>query len=215
MNINKFQALWAIFFITIVTASLFLYNHIKKKTNYNKLISEVNHVSDNDIVFGNEQIKHSIIIYFDYNCGYCQKFFKNTYPELERFISNGEINLVLRLVCNKTDKAALDAYQTAICINKLGSFKNLHKLLLYEGRIIYTEHFRQLIDEYIHTNSDIAECIVNENNNAIKHNINQFQELNIKGTPTFIIGKKVLVGYRNIENIIETLETEFNLKLQK
>lgn len=184
--------------------------------NYNKnsdteLINNITQINDNDIILGNPNAKATIVLYFDYNCKYCNKFFENVYPELKsNFLDKDLATLILRPVCKSNDIAATKAYQTVICINKFGQFDKLHRLLLHEPKIIYTKHFQQLIDDYINTNANVAECILNSDDEAIKKNIFQFQQLKTKGTPTFVINNKVIIGYKNYHFFEEELKNIIN-----
>nr|WP_321408116.1 thioredoxin domain-containing protein [uncultured Carboxylicivirga sp.] len=174
---------------------------------------KIKQTDENDIIFGSYNAPQSIILYFDYNCSYCQKFFKEVYPELkDSLIDNKQVKLIFRLVCKPNDAKALKAYRTAICINKFGQFEKLHKLLLYKPGIIYTKYFDGLIDEYISTNENVAECILNRNETPEIKNIYQFQTLKTKGTPTFIIGNEIKKGYLDFEAILKLLNQDKNNK---
>lgn len=203
---NK-TSLLALVACIVLVALLFILNKTKDDAKY----KELNTISTNDIIFGNESAPKSLIIYFDYNCGYCKKFFNEVYPKLKtQQIDKGELKLVVRLICKPTDKTALKAYQTCICTNTYGNYENLHNLLMHKSEIIYTDHFQQLTDDYININTDIAECILNNNNSNILNNIVQFQSLKTRGTPTFVIGNKIVVGYITNEEINRTINEEFN-----
>lgn len=187
----------------------------KKETKYvpESLINEINQISERDIVWGDINCTHTIFAYLDYNCIYCQKFWEETLPELNKqYIQTGKINVVVRLVCGKTNMKAIKACQTAICINQFGRYESLHELFMHESNIIYTDHFDRLIDEYIASNVDIAECILNQGNSSVLKNIYQLQELNSRGTPTFVIENEIVVGYKGYEYWEEKIETKFNVK---
>lgn len=176
-----------------------LYFNKDKKTNP-AILSSISQITDDDIVIGDYNASTSMIMYYDYNCKYCKKFFTDLYPDLyKNYIQTGKVKLVLRLICKANDRLATEAYQTVVCINKFGNFEKLHKLLLHKSEIIYSEYFQELKDEYIATNSNVGECIINSENQAIIRNIHQFQTLETKGTPTFIIGKDIVVGLKDME----------------
>ncbi|WP_439184952.1 DsbA family protein [Carboxylicivirga taeanensis] len=161
-------------------------------------LEEIKQVRVSDIVFGQESAEQSIILYYDYNCSYCKKFFDEVYPSLhDDFIRTGKIKLVLRLICRGNDAMALRAYQTAICINKFGSYEKLHALLLHNSQIMYTEHFNQLIDDYVVENEFLGECILDSDGSDIIRNIYEFQVLKTKGTPTFVLGSDVISGFKD------------------
>lgn len=173
---------------------------------------EINQIGDSDIIWGDINCQNTIVAYIDYNCGYCKKFLEEILPKLNRnYIQEGKIKLVVRLVCGKTDIKAIKAYQTAICINKFGHYVKLHELLMHESKIIYTHHFEDLMNEYIVTNTDVAECILNHNNRYILNNIYQLQELKTNGTPTFVINNELIVGYKSFDYWKKKIEEKFNI----
>lgn len=176
------------------------------------LINRIAQPNEGDIVFGDSDVNKSLIVYFDYNCRLCRKFILTSYEQLnEKYIKTGQLKLVLRLVCSKADMQAIDAYQTAICYSRYSNYQKFHELLMHQSNVIYTEEYRQLRDDLVHNNEDIAECILGTDNRDIKHNIKQLFQLKTKGTPTFIINDKVVVGYKGYEVIEELLNDEYVL----
>ncbi|GEM_PF-5194412 len=166
---------------------------------------------DSDIIFGNIDAKYSIVAYIDYNCSHCKRFFYDTYPKLhEEYLQRNRLKLILRLVCNQTDQKTLEAYQSAICINKYGDYQKLHKLLLHNTEVIYSEQYQTLMDEIIWSNDDIAECLLSNNNTEILTNIQSFKQLKTTGTPTFIINNKVLVGYKDFADLERIINKEYS-----
>jgi len=176
------------------------------------MLTSFSKITGNEIIFGDENAAHSIIVYFDYNCDFCKKFFRESYPSLnEQYIKPGRVKLVLKLVCNNTDIFALKAYLTAICVNKFGNYKKLHQLLMHKSEIIYTEHFSELIDELIYANDAIAGCILNNEYNPVKESNLQLQKLKTYGTPTFIINNSVVAGYIDFSSLQKVLKKEYSL----
>lgn len=198
---KKNIALTSILIILICFIVGYYYLHKNKMTK--AIIKNISQYQYNDIIIGNYDASQSIILFFDYNCTYCKKFFNEVYPSLDvNYIQTGKVNLILKLVCSPTDIKALQAYQTVICINNHGDFQKLHKLLLYKNEIIYTEHFDMLIEDYITTNEVIGDCIINTNYEAVLKNIYQLQQLNTKGTPTFVINNKIINGFIDYSTLI-------------
>ncbi len=184
----------------------------KKKSDNNKLINKICNQNEGDIIFGDFNASKSLIVYFDYNCSFCKRFFDTSYDRLnEKYIKTGRLKLILRLVCSIGDKQAKDAYQTAICYSKNGEYQTLHDLLMHQSTVIYTEEFRKLRDDIMYNNEAIAECVLGSENKEINQNIKQFLMLKAGGTPTFIINNKVIVGYKDYEFIEKVLEKEYVL----
>nr|WP_319399845.1 thioredoxin domain-containing protein [uncultured Carboxylicivirga sp.] len=204
---NKNITITVVILCIAIIASLLFFKNRQQKIYNNEFISKISNINDDDIVLGNREAKNTVIMFFDYNCRYCRKFMNTVYPDFKKtYLDTGNTKLVLRLTCSPNDSIAIQAYQTVVCINKFGNFEKLHRLLLHKNEIIYSEYFQELKDEYIAVNEFVANCLFNSNNSTIKTNIKQFKELKTKGTPTFIINKKILVGYQDINAITKALK---------
>ncbi|MBI9061318.1 MAG: DsbA family protein [Marinilabiliaceae bacterium] len=202
---NKLVSLLVICFC-LIGGTIYLYEY---RINSN-IIEEVAQIKEHDIVFGDIEVQNSIIVYFNYNCSFCQKFAKEVYPKLDSaYIASKRVKVILRLVCSIFDKKAMEAYQTVYCISEFGNLQPLHKLLLHNNKIIYSEHFQTLIDGYINTNSNVAECVImHEDYKKIKINIEDLNELNSQGTPTFLINKEVIKGYKTFDEFESLLKNK-------
>ena len=146
-------------------------------------------------------------MYSSYNCSFCTLFFKEVYPKLnEEFIQNGKVKLVMRLMGNTGNLELENALKTAVCINKHGNYQHLHELILHDYQSIFTSEFQSIVDEFIGKDITFAECLLGgEADEYLKDNSNDFKNLGLKGTPTFIIGKKIYPGYRDYDSFKEIL----------
>lgn len=152
-----------------------------------------------DIVFGSDTAKHTIFMYSSYSCSYCNLFFTDGYPLLkEEFIDTGLVKLIMRLTVKTNNIDLLNSLKTAICIHKHGNFEPLHKLLLSNHKVVYSNEFRLMVDEFIDKDIFVAECILgDESEQYLKQNLEDFEAFGMKGTPTFIIGSKIYSGYKD------------------
>lgn len=151
-----------------------------------------------DIIFGNDNAELSVYMYASYNCSYCRKFFTEVFPELKNsFIDNGLVNIVMRLTTKTRDQRMKRALKAAACVNRYGNFEYLHKLLLHNPKVVFTWEFQEMIDEFSMKDPFVGECI--DGKEALKYlesNITEFEQLNLKGTPGFVIENTVYQGYR-------------------
>jgi protein-disulfide isomerase len=94
-------------------------------------------------------------------------------------------------------------------VNRFGSFDKFNELLLSNSGVVFTDEFKTLINSLIDDNSNIAECILNNNNyRYIYANNREFMELGLKGTPTFILNNHVYSGYSNYRYFRKIVEEE-------
>ena len=178
-------------------------------TIHSELTGEVKE-HDMDIVFGSEDAPLTVYMYSHYSCKYCVKFLKEDFPELsEEYIKSGKIRFVLKLIELSRNPDVLYSLQAAVCVNRFGDFDKFNELLLSDYRVVFTTEFKDLINSFIDDNSNLAECILNNNNYSyIYTNNREFMELGLKGTPTFIINNHVFSGYRNCHDFRKILAIE-------
>ena len=208
---NRSKAKQVLIFLIMIVLSGISIGYWFKNKEEDQLLREINLDQSSDIVFGDVQSKNNIIVFFDYNCKYCRQFIQETYPILsDTILKKTNTKITLRLVCRTTDTKAAEAYQTAMCLNQMGDYYKLHRLLMHKPEVIYTDYFRQIKEDYIMANDVLAECIITSENQNVRRNIYQFQQLETSGTPTFLIGTKVVSGLRKIEYLKSIIESEFN-----
>jgi hypothetical protein len=165
---------------------------------------------DLDIVFGSDTAPLTVYMYSHYTCKYCVKFLQEDFPKIEKkYIKTGKIRFVLKLIELSRNRDVLYSLQAAVCVNRFGSFDKFNELLLSNSGVVFTDEFKELINGFIDDNSDIAECILNNNNyHYIYANNHEFMQLGLKGTPTFIINNHVYSGSRNYRDFRKIVEKE-------
>jgi len=184
-----------------VGVSVFVVKQKRKDTLQTETLKPILLEKDLDITFGQSDAQLSILLYFDYNCHYCKKFFTESFAQLnEEFIQPGRVKLILRLLASPRNLQIENALKSIVCVNNLGNSEYLHDLFLYNYSVIFTSDFQQIIDEFIEKDIYFAECFLgNEVLDYLQGNSKDFKTLKLKGTPTFIIGNKVYAGYRDYE----------------
>jgi len=195
--------------LLIISFGIIIVSHLYNKNKRKEELQKIVEVSDNDIVFGASDAPLSLLIYFNYNCSFCNKFFEKVYPQLySEYIKAGKVKVILRLICSGNSLNELYANQAAICINKHGDYKKLHELFLHNYKIIFTEEFRQLVEDFIFMNDELARCLLEPDDyKVLKDNLKQFNQLNLAGTPAFVIGDRMIQGYRDFDYLKKIIET--------
>jgi protein-disulfide isomerase len=168
-----------------------------------------------DIVYGKDSVDLTIFLFSNYSCSFCRKFFAYTYPKLkEEYIDKGKVKLVVKPVDLTNNENVKNSLKIAVCINEYGKFEKLNRLLLFEPKVIYTEEFSDLIEEFIEKDEFVAECMLGgEADEYIIENILNFKALNLTGTPTFIINNKIYKGYSDYKNFKKLVEKELQYSL--
>ncbi|HPD95068.1 MAG: thioredoxin domain-containing protein [Bacteroidales bacterium] len=197
---------YTISLVLVVLIVIKLFNYFENKpTNTIKQPLKQNEL---DIAYGSDSAKLTVFMYSSYSCSYCKLFFDTVFPEFKKnYIDNGKVKLVIRLLETSNNPDAMNAAKTAVCINKYGKFDKLNQLLLTDHRVIYTNEFRQMVNEFEDKDVNVAECILGgKADDYILQIRSEFHNFGLTGTPTFIIGKKVYKGYRDYPNFKKLID---------
>lgn len=171
---------------------------------------------DLDIVFGNDSATLAMYVYSSYQCEYCRKFFNEVFPKLDSlYIQNNQLKVVMRLTASTKVKERKDALKACVCINKYGNFTYLHKLLLSNFKVMYSDEFIQMIEGFKDKDPFVGQCIDgSEAKDYLIENMNDFKKYKFKGTPTFIIGNQVYMGFRTFDEFQKIINANLkNIKL--
>lgn len=158
--------------------------------------------SPNDLVAGNPKGDVTMVEFFDYNCGWCKKGL----PEVLSLVdSDKNLRLVMKefpIFGGDSDYAA----QAALASKAQGKYWEFHiALLSHDGKLT-----RESIDEIATAQGlDLAKLKADmqspEIAGIIAANQKLAQELNITGTPAFIIDKTVVPGYLPVDGLMAAI----------
>ena len=158
-----------------------------------------------DPIIGNPSADVIIYEFFDYNCGYCKSVYNTMLNVIER---DKKIKFVLKEF-PILSQSSVDAAYFALASNKQNLYPEFHsRIMQYRGRITKEILFKTAENIGI----DIDKLKEDLNSNDIKLTIEKNKDLakrlNINGTPSFVIGKKIIPGAINEEQLIQLIEEE-------
>ena len=186
----------------------------KSPGNSYKTIQHKVQQNTGDVVFGDDGASKTVFMYASYHCDFCRYFFSRTFPELKKnFLDNGKLKLVVKWVDFNDNPQVWYALQAASCIGRFGVYEKYHQLLLVNPDVVFTEDFARLIDDIMEDNSEIAECILQNNEYAyLRENVKEFRENNLTGTPTFVLNNHAYNGFISYENFKKLVDRELDIK---
>lgn len=87
----------------------------------------------------------TLIEYSDFTCGYCLKFFKDTWPRIQaRYVDSGKVRFLYRDYPRADQGPAFDAATAARCAGAQGKYWAMHDRLFAEGgrlgKSVYLSH---------------------------------------------------------------------------
>ena len=167
--------------------------------------------NDIDVVYGSDSARITIYMFVSYTCRHCRECLMTDLPQIQqRYIDNGTVRFVVKPINIAENHDMMSALQLAGCMNRDGNADDIRELLLTDPNAIYSDEFRQLIDDIINTNPELAECLVADNFSSVKQNNQLFSAIGSKVTPIFVVGSHVYKGRRSFDNFSEIIEYELN-----
>jgi protein-disulfide isomerase len=167
--------------------------------------------SNFDICYGSDTARLTIYMFVSYTCRHCRAFLSLDLPHIQdRYIDGGVVRLVVKPIDLAENSDMMSALQLAVCMNQNGNADDMIELLLSDPSAVYTDEFRQLIDDIINANPTLAECLVSDNFSYIKQNNALFGALGSKGTPIFVVAGHLYGGRRPIDQFCEIIDYELN-----
>ena len=131
----------------------------------------------------------TLIEYSDFTCGYCVKFFQQTWPRIQaRYVNTGKVRFIYRDFPRGDQGSGVDAAMAARCSGAQGQYWAMHDRLFAEGgqlgKPVYLRHAAALsLDQ------PAFERCVNEGRytKAIFEDRQEANQWGFHGTPGFIL----------------------------
>lgn len=185
----------------MIEMQLILQDKLEKQNEYESqrqasiihlLEKEIFH-SPHDAVLGNPNGKKVLVDFFDYNCQHC----KSSYSEIEDLIKEDpDLRVIIKdLPILGPDSVAVHTVAYAFRKQFPEKYPQFHKaLLMHQGRVNEAKAIKIAVslgaDE-----KKLHNTIKDPNlQNTFKENIRIASRLHITGTPSYIIGNKILIG---------------------
>ena len=146
--------------------------------------------SETDVrIRGQANAPVTLIEYSDFTCGYCVKFFKQTWPRIQaRYVDTGKVRFIYRDFPRGDQGSGVDAAMAARCSGAQGQYWAMHDRLFAEGgqlgKPVYLRHAAALsLDQ------PAFERCVNEGRytKAIFDDRQEANQWGFHGTPGFVL----------------------------
>ncbi len=158
-------------------------------------------------VMGKSNAKVTIVEFSDFQCPFCQNFFKNTYPEIKaKYIDTGKVKIVFRHFPLSFHTNAQISGVAGECANVQGKFWEYHDLLFQNGQADGTNldkvSLQKFADQLGLNNGSFGfgknkfnQCLDNNSTlDIVKADAAEGAKIGVTGTPTFYINGIQLVG---------------------
>ncbi len=144
---------------------------------------------EDDRVRGNPQAPLTLLEYSDFTCGYCEKFFQETWPILfSEYIDTGKVRLVYRDFPRSPSGPSVDTALAARCAGEQGQYWAMHDRLFASSNKFSTSQLQQQAEVLQLDAKQFASCF--EGSRYTQDIFKDRMEggaLGIRGTPHFIL----------------------------
>jgi protein-disulfide isomerase len=140
---------------------------------------------------GDKDARVTLVEFSDYQCPFCGRFYRETWPEIERdYVKTGKVKYVFRdFPLEGLHPRALKAAEAAHCAGEQGKYWAMHDRL-FEGQAALED--RDLTQHAGAVGLDAArfeECLQSARYTAqVRQSLQDGVQLGVSGTPTFIVG---------------------------
>ena len=140
---------------------------------------------------GNPDAKVALIEFADYQCPYCERFYSQSFGSLKsRFIDSGKVMYAFRDLPAPNRPQAMPAAIAARCAGEQGKYYERQSLLFDYGKSLNNSSYTRFAKKLGLDDSKFSACLLNNNQvERIRQDMVDAQNLGIRGTPTFYIGK--------------------------
>lgn len=168
-------------------------------------IQRVNVSVDDDPVLGPEDAPITIIEFSDFRCGFCRKFFQETFQELLNAYPN-QIQFVYR---DFPVVGGFDAALAAQCAHEQGSFWEFHNLLFSGELELGQSAYLQYAEDLDLDIGSMTECVESERYaDEVNADAQYASALGVRGTPMFFVNGIPLVGAQPLANFMQVIDSE-------
>lgn len=131
-----------------------------------------------------------VVEFFDYACGYCRA----SLPDLARLVeADSRVKIVYRELPILSDDSALAA-RVSLLAAEQGKYMPYHRALYAAGEVNRTTILAAAATAGLDRKQAEAAIVDHRYDAEVQNNIRMAQELQASGTPTFVVGGKVLGG---------------------
>lgn len=148
-----------------------------------------------DAWIGNPKGDVTVVEFFDYNCTYCRA----SLPVIAALVkADPKVKVVFREL-PILSQASYDAAKLSYAAAKQGKFRRFHDPLYAAGRV--TPESLAATAKAAGIDLAAAKAVEGAAEAEVKRNITLARDLKTTGTPTWVIGDRVLIGMRALDDL--------------
>jgi protein-disulfide isomerase len=145
-------------------------------------------IQDDDVVRGDPKAPITLLEYSDFTCGFCEKFFHETFPKLlSEYIETGKVRFVYRDFPRGMG-SPLRAADAARCAGEQNAYWPMHDRLFNSEGQLAPDNLKQYAKELNLHGEQFSECLASHRYmKDIEKDLQDAGSLGIRGTPAFVL----------------------------
>jgi protein-disulfide isomerase len=153
-------------------------------------------------VIGNPKGDVTLVEFFDYQCGYC----KAVHADVRRLLdTDGKVRLVYKEF-PILGPASVTASRAALAAQRQGKYDALHVALMENrGQLDDDKIYRIAGSVGLNVDQLKKDMQAPEINDVLQRNLRLASELNIRGTPAFVVGDQIIPGAVSLDKLKELI----------
>ena len=139
---------------------------------------------------GNANAKVTLVEFTDYECGFCARHVKDTFPQLERdYIATGKLKYVFRNFPLEMHKQSFEAHEAAACAGEQGKFWEMHDRLFASQPALSPADINGYAKTAGLDMQRFQACLTAGGHaEQIRKDVTEGGKAGVTGTPTFFLG---------------------------
>lgn len=164
----------------------------------------------NAYVLGNPEGDVTVVEFFDYNCPYCKKAADNVRSLIKQ---DEQVRVVFREL-PILGKGSAFAARAALAARKQGKYERLHWALMSQPRVSQASVLKVAAKIGIDIDQLKRDMRLREVNDHIALSMDLTRNLDLNGTPTFIIGDRITSGLLPLQQMLTFVSEARTAKLE-
>jgi protein-disulfide isomerase len=138
---------------------------------------------------GAPEAKLTLVEFSDYQCPYCARHTRDTYPSIEKdFIATGKVRYAMVDLPLRNHPFAFRAAEAATCAGDQGKFWEMHHLLFDNQNALNPETLPTYADQLGLDRNQFDACMTEGRQQSVNADMQQATRAGISATPTFLVG---------------------------
>ncbi len=171
----------------------------------------------NERYIGSATAPLTMIEYSDFQCPYCAMFRTETFPGIKaKYIDSGQLRFVHRDLPLPSHRQAMMAAKAAACAGDQGLYWELADVMFSRPSCLECQGVTEL-SKTVPLNRQRFEACVSSNLHQAKidQDIARAEQLNFRGTPSFVVGRTTPTGVQGVAIVGALPFKEFAAKIDQ